>query len=85
MLPTLGRVAAPMPAVEIPPITTSEDFSFFHQQIPGLFFFLGINRPGVPFGKAAPNHSPHYFVNEDALIVGVRAMASLAVDYLAAK
>lgn len=43
---------------------------------------LGVNAPGVAFGEAASNHSPYFYVNEDALQIGVRALASLAVDYL---
>lgn len=43
---------------------------------------LGVNAPGVAFGEAASNHSPYFYVNEDALEIGVRAMATLAVDYL---
>ena len=42
-----------------------------------------MNKERVVPEQAAPNHSPYYFVNEDALIVGMRAMASLAVDYAA--
>ena len=63
----------------------SEDFPFFTRKIPGLYVFLGVNKPGVRADDAAPNHSPRFFVNEDALPTGVRAMANLAVDYLALK
>ena len=38
--------------------------------------------PGTDPAKAAPNHSPRFYVDEGALPVGVRAMAHLAVDYL---
>ena len=82
MVPSLRRVAGPL-ALEVPPVTPSEDFSYFQERIPGLYFFLGVNKEGVVPEEAAPNHSPYYFVNEDALIVGMRAMASLAVDYAA--
>ena len=53
-----------------------------HEKIPGLYAFLGINRPGVPAGQAADNHSPLFFVNEDALGTGVRTLVMLAMDYL---
>jgi amidohydrolase len=32
--------------------------------------------------KAAPNHNPGFFLDESALVVGVRALAGVAVDYL---
>jgi amidohydrolase len=46
-----------------------------------LFFFLGITPPDQ-VGKAPSNHSPLFFVEESALITGVRALSQLAVDYL---
>lgn len=81
MEPTLRRVAG-TGLMDFPPVTVSEDFAFFREHVPGMYFFLGINKPGVGFGEAEPNHSPRFFVNEDALLVGVRAMANLAVDFL---
>jgi amidohydrolase len=82
MAPTLERVAAPGMAAEVPPITGSEDFSYYQREIPGLFFFLGVIPDSIPLAEAAPNHSPYFFADEAALPVGVEAMASLVVDYL---
>ena len=63
----------------------SEDFSAFTKDIPGFYFFLGVNAPGVTAENAAPNHSTKFFVNEDALPVGVKAYVALATDYLGQK
>ncbi|MBU2280544.1 MAG: amidohydrolase, partial [Gammaproteobacteria bacterium] len=60
----------------------SEDFSFYQQQVPGVFFFLGIADEGADLTKTAPNHSPFFRVNEGALENGVRALSGLAVDFL---
>lgn len=79
---TLGRVYGARSVGVTPRITGAEDFSFYQQQIPGFFFFIGARPPGVPGRDAIPNHSPLFFVDEDALEPGVRALASLAVDYL---
>jgi amidohydrolase len=65
------------------PLTPSEDFSAYAERIPGMFFFLGVVPPGTDPLTAPPNHSPYFFADEAALPVGVRALASLAVDYLA--
>ncbi|MES1240946.1 MAG: amidohydrolase [Acidobacteriota bacterium] len=81
MEPTLRRVAG-AGLMDYPPVTVSEDFAFFREKVPGMYVFLGINKPGVGFGEAEPNHSPRFYVNEDALLVGVRTMANLAIDYL---
>ncbi len=82
MRPTLERVAGAGRATVGDPTTTSEDFSLYQQKVPGMFVFLGITPPGTPPGQAAPNHSPRFFVDEDAFPVGVRLMAELALDYL---
>ena len=84
MLPTLGRVAGPGRLALIPKITGSEDFSFFQQRVPGLFIFLGVTPEGTSIAEAAPNHSPHFYVDEACLVTGVRALAHLACDWLEA-
>ena len=66
-------------------VGASEDFSFFAAAAPGLFVFLGITPPDHDPAKAAPNHSPDFFVDENALAVGTRTMASLAVNFLSAQ
>ena len=78
MEPTLKRVSKNfyMPAVKT---TGAEDFAWYQAKVPGMFFFLGSLAPGAKFHL---NHSPYYAVDEKALIVGVRAMANLAVDFL---
>ncbi len=82
MVPTLKRVAGDA-QVEVGPLTgTSEDFSYFQQDVPGLFFFLGVTPSSQDPAKAALNHSPLFFADESALPVGVRAMTHLAIDYL---
>lgn len=84
LLPTLEWAAGADQVVEVPATTGAEDFAFFLEEIPGVYFFLGVNEEGVSPEEAAPNHSPYFYVNEDALVVGVRALAGAAVDYLAA-
>lgn len=79
MLPSLEKVA-PGQVNEIKPITAAEDFSYFQQQIPGLFIGLGAGKPG-----AAYNHSPKFDLDEDALKVGVEVLSTLTLDYMASK
>ena len=83
MRPTLEK-AAPGQVLESPLVMAGEDFSYYQREIPGLFVFLGINKPGVKAEDAATNHSPEFFVNEAALVTGVRALGMLATDWLAA-
>lgn len=83
MLPTLRRVAGAERVAHPLPRTGAEDFGHYALRIPGFYFWLGIRPPGVPERDAASNHSPRFFVDEDALLLGVRAMSALAIDYLA--
>ncbi|MEO5510343.1 MAG: amidohydrolase [Longimicrobiales bacterium] len=82
MLSTLRRVAGADMVSEQSQVTASEDFSFFAQKAPGLFIFLGSTRKGVDAATAPMNHSPLYEVDEGVLPLGVRALASLAADFL---
>ncbi len=82
MLPTLRRVAGEANVFTIIPSLGAEDFSFFQKEIPGLFFVLGTRPNGMTQEEAAPGHSPRFFVDESGLLLGVRALAHLAVDYL---
>jgi amidohydrolase len=78
MKATLTRAAQGKARDDIDFITGAEDFSYYQQQIPGLFYNLGI---GFPKGV---NHSPFFNVaDEGAMEVGVRAQVLTALDYLA--
>jgi amidohydrolase len=82
MTPTLRRVAGASNVVAGLPRTGAEDFAFFAREAPGLYLWLGIRPPDVAEADAAPNHSPRFFVDENALVLGVRALAHLAADFL---
>jgi len=61
------------------PSTGAEDFSFFSQEIPGMYFWLGVNAPGVM--EAAGNHSPYFVVDDGALDEGLKSLVYLVLDY----
>jgi len=82
MVPTLERVAGKDKVFISPKLTGAEDFSRYQQRIPGFFFFLGITPASTPKDQVASNHSPRFFVDESALLLGVKAMSHLALDYL---
>jgi amidohydrolase len=84
MLPTLRRVAGAERVLFVPKVTGSEDFSFFQRVVPGMFFFVGIVPAGTEVNKAAPNHSPRFYIDERGLGLGVRALAHLTCDFLEA-
>ena len=82
MLPSLQKTAGADNVKLIPADTGSEDFSFFHQNIPGLYFQLG----GLPKGKdpktAASHHTPDFFIDDSGLKTGMNALANLVLDYM---
>jgi amidohydrolase len=84
MLPTLKRVAGEQNVLLRDRVMGSEDFSFFAQRVPGLFIFLGGSPKGIDLSKVAYNHSPRFFVDESALLLGVRALTHLTLDYMQA-
>ncbi|MFT4101180.1 MAG: amidohydrolase [Burkholderiaceae bacterium] len=66
-------------AIVIPLVSGSEDFSDYQLKVPGFFFILGAPPKGRP---PAPNHSPQFDFDEDAMPVGAKALAALALDEL---
>ena len=81
-LPSLRNTAGAENVKLVNPVLGAEDFSFFQREVPGLFFWLG-TRPKDQTPEQAPsNHSPLFYVDESGLRLGVRALATAAVDYL---
>ena len=64
---------------EISRRTGAEDFSYFSQEIPGLYIFLGVNDPDKM--NQAGNHSPYFTVNDEALDEGLRSLIYMTIDY----
>jgi amidohydrolase len=79
MTPSLRRVAGDGVTV-MPAALGAEDFSYFAEEAPGFFIGLGVGADDPSL--VHPNHSPFFYADERALPIGVRALASLAVDYL---
>lgn len=82
MVPTLERVYGEQSVFQSPRVTGAEDFSFYQEQVPGFFFFIGGRPPELSAAQAIPNHSPFFYVDEAAFAPAVQAMTQLAIDYL---
>ncbi|WP_442792505.1 amidohydrolase [Pseudoalteromonas sp. T1lg22] len=82
MMPTLEQAAGKDNVIITDLITGAEDFSYYALETPGMFFFLGIT-PAEQNAKTAPsNHSPHFYIDEQGLPLGVKALTNLVFDYL---
>ena len=80
MVPSLEKAAGKDNVIVMKAITGAEDFSFFQQKIPGLYFFLG----GMTKGNTEPfpHHTPDFFIDESGMLLGVKAFIQLSLDYL---
>jgi amidohydrolase len=83
-VPTLKRIAGDGNVNVVDKVCGAEDFSFYQKHVPGFFFFIGCTPPDKDAGKAAPNHSPRFYVDEACLKHGVKLLSGLALDWLAA-
>ena len=82
MLPSLKRINGPENVNTMNAVTGAEDFSFFQEKVPGMYFFIGGTKKGTDPSKAAPHHTPDFYVDDSAMITGLRSMTTLALDYL---
>ncbi|MBO3097689.1 amidohydrolase [Gelidibacter pelagius] len=80
MLPTLQKTAGNDNVVITKAVTGGEDFSYFQEAVPGLYFFLGGMTPGNT--EAFPHHTPDFIIDESGMLLGVKTMTQLAIDYL---
>jgi len=80
MIPTLQRVAGDENIQTQKAVTGAEDFSYYQREVPGFFFFLGGMTPGNE--EPYPHHTPDFKIDEDGLMLGVKALTELSIDYL---
>ena len=80
MLPTLKRVAGSGNVQSQKAVTGAEDFSYFQREIPGFYFVLGGMTPGNT--EAYPHHTPDFLIDDSGLILGVKALTEISLDYL---
>jgi amidohydrolase len=81
MLPTLFHVAGEDQVRVTNPITGSEDFSFFARKVPSFFFFLGGRSKDISPWDAPPHHTPDFYLDESGFLLGIKALAQLAIDH----
>ncbi len=80
MLPTMKRIAGDANIQTQKAITGAEDFSYFQKEVPGFFFFLGGMTPGNT--ESFPHHTPDFLIDDSGLLLGVKALTEMSLDYL---
>ncbi|MFT7072724.1 MAG: amidohydrolase [Patiriisocius sp.] len=77
---TLKSVAGDSKVLDMKAVTGGEDFSYFQEKVPGVYFFLGGMTPGNK--ESFPHHTPDFKIDDAGMILGVKALSQLAMDYL---
>ncbi|WP_378172687.1 amidohydrolase [Aquimarina sp. SS2-1] len=83
MLPTIQGIVGKENVVLSKATTGGEDFSYFQEVVPGFYFFLGGKSPATE--KATSHHTPDFYIDESGLVLGVKIMSQLAINYLNAQ
>lgn len=85
MLPALRAAAGNENVKQINWITGSEDFSYYSEKAPALFFFLGGMPKGNDPATAPAHHTADFFIDESGFDVGVKAFCEIVFKYAASK
>jgi amidohydrolase len=79
-LPTIRRIVGDANLIAPKPFMPAEDFSYYQQVVPGFFYFLGVGNKAR--GITSAWHTAEFDVDEESLVVGVKVMAAVVMDYL---
>ena len=79
---SIGKAIGSAHAIEAKPWMASEDFAYFAQTVPSVYFFVGATPKGQDASTAPSNHSPKFFLDEGALTIGMESMLQASLDYL---
>jgi amidohydrolase len=82
MAPSLQRAVGKENAKVISPVTMAEDFSFFQQKVPGLFFFVGAYPADMKLSAQPTHHTADFMIDERCLVIGVKSLIALTTDYM---
>lgn len=81
MLPSLMK-ATSNDAFIINAQTGAEDFSYFAEKVPSLYFFVGGTPKDKDAKKAPSHHTPDFYVDESGMKTGIKAYCYLVTDYM---
>ncbi len=82
MLPTIEATAGKENALQSKPVTGAEDFSFFQEQVPGLYLWVGGKPKSVPESESPAHHTPEFYVDDSGMKLGVKLLTNLTLDYM---
>lgn len=80
ILPSLQNAAGEANVKLVKATTGGEDFSYFQEVVPGVYFFLGGMTPGNT--ESFPHHTPDFQIDDSSMLLGVKAFTQVTLDYL---
>ncbi|MFT6330697.1 MAG: amidohydrolase [Bermanella sp.] len=82
VLPTLVRTAGQENVIDSKAVTGAEDFSFFQQEIPGVYLWIGGKPLDVSEEDSPAHHTPEFFVDDSGMKLGVKLLTNMTLDYM---
>lgn len=85
MVSSLQKAAGKENVMLINAVTGAEDFAFYQQKVPGLFFFVGAMPPDQDPNTVPAHHTPDFMIDERGMLTGLKAMLQVTIDYMYSK
>src|ERR1043165_1675813 len=85
MVASLERAAGKENLISLHAVTGAEDFGYYEEKVPGLFFFVGAMPADIAPDKAPSHHTPDFMLDERGFLTGLKAMLNVTTDYMFAK
>ena len=82
LVPYLENVIGSENVIVRKAMTGAEDFSFYANEIPSFFFFVGGCPKGTDPNTVAPHHTPDFYVDDEGMITGVKCMLAATLGYM---
>lgn len=82
VLPTLIRTAGQENVINSKAVTGAEDFSFFQQEVPGVYLWVGGKPLNVSEEDSPAHHTPEFFVDDSGMKLGVKLLTNMTLDYM---
>lgn len=80
----LANLATKVPGVEnlkiCEPSMGGEDFAYYLQHVPGVFFFTGAQNPD--WEETFPHHHPKFNIDERAMLIAANTLGAATLKYL---
>lgn len=77
---TAKKAFGPDSVVRLPGWTAADDFGFYSEKRPSVYFRLGVRNESK--GAAYPLHHPKFKIDEDAIPIGIETLMGTALAFL---